>query len=69
MAICRGVRIPYALDLQARVDRRAFFEIGEAESQEKMRERLFEAALAGELPDYMLEYVKLLRMREKAVAV
>jgi hypothetical protein len=51
-----------ALDMRATVDREEFFHF-QREGRRRMIERLAAAYRAGELPDYMLEFVDSLRMR------
>jgi predicted nucleotidyltransferase len=52
-----------ALDMQATVDRDDFFQFQHGEGRLKLIERLTAAYRAGELPDYMLEFVDSLRTR------
>jgi hypothetical protein len=52
-----------ALDMRATVDHEEFFQFQHGEGRRKMIERLAAAHRAGELPDYMLEFVDSLRMR------
>jgi hypothetical protein len=51
-----------ALDMRATVGREEFFHF-QREGRRRMIERLAAAYRAGELPDYMLEFVDSLRMR------
>jgi hypothetical protein len=51
------------LDMQATVDHEEFFHFQHGEGRRKMIERLAAAHGAGELPDYLLEFVDSLRMR------
>jgi hypothetical protein len=52
-----------ALDMRARVDREQFFHFQHGEGRRTMIERLAAAHGAGELPDYLFEFVDSLRMR------
>jgi hypothetical protein len=52
-----------ALDMRARVDHEQFFHFQHGEGRRKMIERLAAAHGAGELPDYLFEFVDSLRMR------
>jgi hypothetical protein len=52
-----------ALDMRATAGRDEFFEFQHGEGRLKLIERLVTAYRAGELPDYMLEFVDLLRTR------
>ena len=52
-----------ALDMRATVDREEFFEFQHGDGRLKLIERLAAAYRAGELPDYMLEFVDSLRTR------
>jgi hypothetical protein len=52
-----------ALDMQATVDHEEFFHFQHGEGRRKMIERLAAAFRAGELPDYLFEFVDTLRMR------
>jgi hypothetical protein len=52
-----------ALDMQATVDHEEFFHFQHGEGRRKMIERLAAAHGAGELPDYLFEFVDSLRMR------
>jgi Nucleotidyltransferase domain len=52
-----------ALDMQATVDHEEFFHFQHGEGRRKMIERLAAAHAAGELPDYLFEFVDSLRMR------
>jgi len=52
-----------ALDMRATVDREQFFGFQHGDGRLKLIERLAAAYRAGELPDYMLEFVDSLRMR------
>jgi hypothetical protein len=52
-----------ALDMRARVDPEEFFHFQHGEGRQRMIERLAAAHRAGDLPDYMLEFVDSLRMR------
>ena len=54
-----------ALDMRAMVDREDFFGFQHGDDQVKLIERLAVAYRAGELPDYMLEFVDSLRTRAK----
>jgi hypothetical protein len=54
-----------ALDMQAAVDREEFFQFQRGDGRLKLIERLAAAQRAGELPDYMLEFVDSLRTRAK----
>jgi Nucleotidyltransferase domain len=54
-----------ALDMQATVDREEFFAFQHGDGRLKLIERLAAAYRAGELPDYMLEFVDSLRTRAK----
>ena len=49
--------------MRATVDHEEFFHFQHGEGRRKMIERLAAAHRAGELPDYMLEFVDSLRMR------
>jgi hypothetical protein len=51
------------LDMQATVDHEEFFHFQHGEGRRKLIERLAAAHGAGELPDYLLEFVDSLRMR------
>jgi hypothetical protein len=51
------------LDMRATVDREVFFEFQHGDGRLKLIERLAAAYRAGELPDYMLEFVDSLRTR------
>jgi hypothetical protein len=52
-----------ALDMRATVDREEFFRFQHGDGRLKLIERLAAAHRAGELPDYMLEFVDSLRTR------
>jgi hypothetical protein len=52
-----------ALDMKATVDREAFFGFQHGDGRPRLVERLAAAYRAGELPDYMLEFVDSLRTR------
>jgi hypothetical protein len=52
-----------ALDMRATVEHEEFFRFQHGEGRRKMIERLAVAYRAGELPDYMLEFVNSLRTR------
>jgi hypothetical protein len=52
-----------ALDMRARVDREQFFHFQHGEGRREMIKRLAAAYRAGELPDYLFEFVDTLRMR------
>jgi hypothetical protein len=52
-----------ALDMRATVSRDEFFELQHGDGRSKLIERLATAYRAGELPDYMLEFVDSLRTR------
>jgi hypothetical protein len=52
-----------ALDMQATVDHEEFFHFQHGKGRRKMIERLAAAHRAGELPDYLFEFVDSLRMR------
>jgi hypothetical protein len=52
-----------ALDIWATVDREEFFGFQHGEARLKLIERLAAAYRAGDLPDYMLEFVDSLRTR------
>jgi hypothetical protein len=52
---------PRALDMRATVDREEFFGFQHGEGRLKLIERLAAAYRAGDLPDYMLEFVDSLR--------
>jgi hypothetical protein len=54
---------PRALDMRATVDREEFFAFQHGDGRAKLVERLAAANRAGELPDYMLEFVDSLRTR------
>jgi hypothetical protein len=54
-----------ALDASAAVDREEFFAFQHGDGRLKLIERLAAAYRAGELPDYMLEFVDSLRMATK----
>ncbi len=54
-----------ALDMRATVDREEFFQFQHGDGRLKLIERLAAADRAGELPDYMLEFVDSLRTRAK----
>ncbi|HET8652470.1 MAG TPA: hypothetical protein VFM13_07855 [Gaiellaceae bacterium] len=54
-----------ALDMRATVDREEFFAFQHGEGRLKLIERLTAAYRAGELPDYMLEFVVSLKTRAK----
>jgi hypothetical protein len=54
-----------ALDMQATVDREEFFGFQHGDGRLRMIERLAVAYRAGELPDYMPEFVDSLRTRAK----
>jgi predicted nucleotidyltransferase len=54
-----------ALDMRATVDREEFFGFQHGDGRRKLLERLAAAYRAGELPDYMLEFVDSLRTRAK----
>jgi hypothetical protein len=54
-----------ALDMQATVDRDEFYAFQHGDGRLKLVERLAAAYRAGELPDYMLEFVDSLRTRAK----
>jgi hypothetical protein len=51
------------LDMRATVDREEFFAFQHGDGRRRMIERLAAAYGAGELPDYMLEFVDSLRTR------
>lgn len=55
-----------ALDMRATVDREEFFQFQRGDGRLKLIERLVAAYRAGELPDYMLEFVDSLRTRVKS---
>jgi hypothetical protein len=55
----------HALDMRATVDRDEFFAFQHGDGRLKLIERLAAAYRAGELPDYMLEFVDSLRTRAK----
>jgi len=57
-----------ALDMRATVDHEEFFHFQHGEGRRKMIERLAAAHCAGELPDYMLEFVDSLRTRTARTA-
>jgi hypothetical protein len=57
-----------ALDMRARVDHEEFFHFQHGDGRRRMVERLAAAYGAGELPDYMLEFVDSLRMRATRTA-
>ena len=50
-----------ALDMRATVDREEFFQFQRGDARLKLIERLAAAYRAGELPDYMLQFVDSLR--------
>jgi hypothetical protein len=52
-----------ALDMRATVDREEFFAFQHGDGRLQLIERLAAAYRAGELPDYMLEFVYSLRTR------
>ena len=52
-----------ALDMRATIDREEFFGFQHGNGRLKLIERLAAAYRAGELPDYMLEFVDSLRTR------
>ncbi len=52
-----------ALDMRAAVDHEEFFQFQHGDGRAKLIERLAAAYRAGELPDYMLEFVNSLRTR------
>ncbi len=52
--------------MRARVDREQFFQFQHGDARLKLIERLAAAYRAGELPDYMLEFVDSLRTRVKS---
>jgi hypothetical protein len=52
-----------ALDMQATVDREEFFGFQHGDGRLKLIERLAAAYRAGDLPEYMLEFVDSLRTR------
>lgn len=54
-----------ALDMRATVDREEFFGFRHGDGRLKLIERLAAADRAGELPDYVLEFVGSLRTRAK----
>jgi hypothetical protein len=54
---------PRALDMRATVHREEFFQFQHGDGRLKLIERLAAAYRAGELPDYMLEFVDSLRTR------
>jgi predicted nucleotidyltransferase len=54
-----------ALDMRATVDREQFFGFQHGDGRLRLIERLAAAHRAGELPDYMLEFVDSLRTRAK----
>jgi hypothetical protein len=54
-----------ALDMRATVDREEFFAFQHGEGRLKLIERLAAAYRAGELPDYLLEFVDSLKTRAK----
>jgi predicted nucleotidyltransferase len=58
----------HALDMRATVDRDEFFAFQHGDGRLKLIERLAVAYRAGELPDYMLEFVDSLRTRAKPAA-
>jgi len=55
-----------ALDMRATVDRKEFFQFQHGDGRLKLIERLAAAYRAGELPDYMLEFVDSLRTPVKS---
>jgi hypothetical protein len=55
-----------ALDMRATVDREEFFQFQHGDGRLKLIERLAVAHRAGELPDYMLEFVDSLKTRVKS---
>ncbi|MDQ2983307.1 MAG: hypothetical protein M3R70_05210 [Actinomycetota bacterium] len=55
-----------ALDMRATVNRDAFFDFQHGDGRLKLIERLAAAYRAGELPDYMLEFVDALMTRVKS---
>ena len=57
-----------ALDMRATVDREEFFAFQHGDGRLKLIERLAVAYRAGELPDYMLEFVDSLRRRARLSA-
>jgi hypothetical protein len=52
-----------ALDMRASVDREEFFQFQHGDGRLRLIERLAAAYRAGELPEYMLEFVDSLRTR------
>jgi hypothetical protein len=54
-----------ALDMRATVDREEFFQFQHGDGRLKAIERLAAAYRAGDLPDYLLEFVDSLRARAK----
>lgn len=57
-----------ALDMRATVDREEFFHFQHGDGRVQLIERLAAAFRAGELPDYMLEFVDSLGTRVKSVS-
>jgi hypothetical protein len=57
-----------ALDMRATVDRDEFFAFQYGDGRLKLIERLAAACRAGELPDYVLEFVDSLTTRAKPAA-
>ena len=55
-----------ALDMRATVDREEFFGFQHGDGRLQLIERLAAAYRAGELPDYMLEFVESLKTRATA---
>ena len=55
-----------ALDMRATVDREELFQFQRGDGRLKLIERLVAAYRAGELPEYMLEFVDSLRTRVKS---
>ncbi len=55
-----------ALDIEATVDREEFFQSQHGDGRLKLIERMAAAHRAGELPDYMLEFVESLKERPKS---
>jgi hypothetical protein len=54
--------------MRATVDREEFFAFQHGDGRLKLIERLAAAYRAGELPDYMLEFVESLRTRRPATS-
>ena len=54
-----------ALDMRTTVDCNKFFQFQQGDGRRKLIERLAAADRAGELPDYMLEFVDSLRTLAK----